>query len=111
MAITKLMIERALDELVSFEEGFRFQALAVALARQKWPYLTAHEPKKDNGLDAYAPASVTPSQTGHGVACSITKEKVFEKIKSDAETARKKFPDLRILTFATPHPVTQLTAS
>ena len=111
MAITKLMIERALDELASFEEGFRFQALAIALARQKWPSLIAHEPKKDNGLDAYAPASVTPSQTGHGVACSITKVKIFEKIRSDAQSAREKFPDLRILTFATPHPVTQLTAS
>lgn len=110
MAITKLTIERALDELNSFEEGFRFQALAVVLARQKWPGLIAHEPKKDNGLDAYEPASVSASRKGHGLACSISKEKIFHKIQSDAKTARAKYPELRILTFATPRPVTQLTA-
>lgn len=109
-AITKLSIERALDELNSFEEGFRFQALAVVLARQKWPGLIAHEPKKDNGLDAYEPASVSTSGKGHGLACSITKERIFDKIKGDAITARAKYPELRILTFATPHPVTQLMA-
>lgn len=108
MAITKLTIERALDELNSFEEGFRFQALAVVLARQKWPGLIAHEPKKDNGLDAYEPASVSASGRGHGLACSISND-IFDKIKSDAITARGKYPDLRILTFVTPRPVTQVT--
>ena len=110
MAITRVTIERALDELSSYEEGFRFQALAVVLARQKWPGLIAHERKKDNGLDAYEPASVSASGTGHGLACSISKD-IFDKIKSDAITARGKYSDLRILTFATPRPVTQVTAA
>ena len=48
---TRIEIERALDELVSYEEGFRFQHLAVILAKQRWPELIASEPKKDHGLD------------------------------------------------------------
>src|SRR5688572_30213110 len=30
-------IEKALDELNSFEEGMRFQSLAIVLAKEKWP--------------------------------------------------------------------------
>ena len=58
MAILRTDIERALDELVSNEDGMRFQALAVVLAKQKWPDLIASERHKDGGLDARAPASV-----------------------------------------------------
>ncbi|MGH9386122.1 MAG: hypothetical protein ACRD2N_17740, partial [Vicinamibacterales bacterium] len=34
-------IEKALDEIVSNEEGMSFQGLAVVLARQRWPELIA----------------------------------------------------------------------
>ncbi len=60
MAIQRIDIERALDELVSQEEGMRFQGLAVVLGKLRWPELIASERKQDCGLDAYAPASETP---------------------------------------------------
>jgi hypothetical protein len=63
-------IERALDELISNEEGMKFQGLAVVLAKQKWPDLIACERKWDKGLDAYAPASLTADGRGRGLACS-----------------------------------------
>jgi hypothetical protein len=53
MAILRADIERALDELISNEEGMRFQALAVVLAKQKCPELIASERRNDGGLDAY----------------------------------------------------------
>lgn len=109
MVVTRTTIEAALDELIAHEEGVRFQALAVILAKRKWPELIAHERKKDRGLDAYAPPARPGDGTGRGLACSISL-KIFEKLKSDAETARENFPDLRTLVFATPHRVSQLTA-
>lgn len=39
MAILRTDIERALDELLSQEEGMRFQRLAVVLAKIRWPEL------------------------------------------------------------------------
>lgn len=72
MAILRTDIERALDELVSQEEGMRFQGLAVVLGKQRWPELIAHHRKMDFGLDAYAPASQTPERVGRGLAASIT---------------------------------------
>ena len=58
MAILRTDIIRALDELIANEAGTAFQALAVALAKQKWPDLIASEWHNDGGLDAYAPASL-----------------------------------------------------
>jgi hypothetical protein len=46
-------IESALAELISNEEGMKFQGLAVVLAKLKWPQLIARERKKDLGLDAF----------------------------------------------------------
>ncbi len=109
MAITRTIIEAALDELIANEEGVRFQVLAVILAKRKWPELIAHERKKDRGLDAYAPPAHAGDGTGRGLACSVS-AKILEKIKGDAGTARENFPDLRNLVFATPHKVSQLTA-
>lgn len=60
MAILRTDIERALDELTSQEEGMRFQGLAVVLGKKRWPELIARQRKKDLGLDAYAPANLTP---------------------------------------------------
>lgn len=101
-------IERALDELISHEEGLRFQALAVVLAKQKWPQLIAHERKSDSGLDAYAPGSPLENKSGLGLACSLTAS--LGKIRADLAKARKHFPDLEIAVFSTPEVVTRKKA-
>ena len=46
MPVLRTHIESALDELVSQEEGMRFQGLAVVLGKQRWPELIAH-PRKE----------------------------------------------------------------
>ena len=104
MAIFRTDIERALDELIADEEGMRFQALAVVLAKVRWPDLIASERHKDGGLDAHAPASIAQDKSGKGLACSITA--TLTKIKEDATNAKKNFPDVKILIFATPQQVT-----
>ncbi len=70
MVVLRTDIERALDELVSQENGMRFQGLAVVLGKKRWPELIARQRKKDFGLDAYAPASLTPEKIGKGLAAS-----------------------------------------
>ncbi|MDE0146097.1 MAG: hypothetical protein OXL95_09530 [Nitrospira sp.] len=100
MAILRIDIERALDELISQEEWLRFQRLAVILGRQRWPKLIAHQPKKDFGLDAYVPGSETPEKVGKGLAASITATQ--EKVFGDAKKAKENFPDLKTLLFVTP---------
>ena len=99
MAILRIDIEKALDELTSQEEGMRFQGLAVVLGKRRWPQLIAHQRKKDLGLDAYAPASETPEKIGKGLAASITP--TLRKISADAKTAKENFPGLRTLLFVT----------
>ncbi len=100
MAVLRIDIERALDDLVSNEGGMGFQGLAVVLGKMRWPELIAHERHKDRGLDAYAPASLTPEKViGKGLASSITP--TLKKISEDAETAKKNFPDLGSLLFVT----------
>ena len=54
MAILRSDIERALDDLISNEEGMKFQGLAVVLAKHRWPDVIACERKKDLGADAIA---------------------------------------------------------
>lgn len=99
MAVLRTDIERALDELASQEEGMRFQGLAVVLGKKRWPELIARQRKKDFGLDAYAPASLTPEKIGKGLAASITP--TLRKISGDASTAKENFPDLKMLLFVT----------
>jgi len=99
MAVLRTDIERALDELASQEEGMRFQGLAVVLGKKRWPELIARQRKKDHGLDAYAPSSLTPEKIGKGLAASITP--TLKKISGDAKTAKENFPDLRMLLFVT----------
>lgn len=99
MALLRTDIERALDELASQEEGMRFQGLAVVLGKKRWPELIARQRKKDFGLDAYAPASLTPEKIGKGLAASITP--TLTKISGDVETAKENFPDLKMLLFVT----------
>ncbi|MFL1481587.1 NACHT domain-containing protein [Pseudomonas grimontii] len=100
MTILRTDIERALDEIASQEEGMRFQGLAIVLGKKVWPELIARQRKKDFGLDAYAPASLTPDSIGKGLAASITP--TLNKISGDAETAKKNFHDLGMLLFVTP---------
>ena len=100
MAILRTEIEKALDEIISQEEGMRFQGLAVVLGRQRWPQLIAHQRKKDLGLDAYAPASETPEKVGKGLAASITA--TLKNVSDNAARAKKNFPDLKALLFVTP---------
>jgi hypothetical protein len=99
MVVLRTDIERALDELASQEEGMRFQGLAVVLGKKLWPELIARQRKKDLGLDAYAPANLTPEKIGKGLAASITP--TLKKISDDAKTAKKNFPDLKTLLFVT----------
>jgi hypothetical protein len=108
MAILRADIIRALDELIANEAGTRFQALAVALAKQKWPELIASEWHNDGGLDAYAPSSLADGKKSRGVASSLAAN--IGKVKGDAETAKKNYSDLEILIFMTPRKVTVSTA-
>ncbi|MBI4485691.1 MAG: transposase [Acidobacteria bacterium] len=99
MPILRIDIERALDELASQEEGMRFQGLAVVLGKKRWPELIARQRKKDFGLDAYAPSSLSAEKIGKGLAASITP--TLKKISADAKTAKENFPDLKTLLFVT----------
>lgn len=108
MMVHRTDIKKAVDELISNEEGMRFQGLAVVLAKKKWPDLIACERKWDLGLDAYASATLSVDGTGKGLACSLTA--TLGKIKTDAEKVQKNFDDVRVLIFATPQPVTNHTA-
>jgi NACHT conflict system protein len=109
MAILRTDITRALGELIENESGTEFQALAVVLAKQKWPELIATERHKDGGLDAYAPASLADGRKGKGVAASLTAK--LKKVKGDAQTAKQNYADLEILLFVTPHKVFSPTAT
>jgi hypothetical protein len=91
MTLLRTDIERALDDLISNEEGMRFQGLAVVLAKQHWPDLVASERKKDLGADAIG--------SGRALACSLTA--TLGKLKSDAEKIKKNF-HVSTLIFATP---------
>ena len=106
MAIQRNDIERALDELISQEDGMRFQGLAVVLGWKLWPELIAHPRKKDLGLDAYAPASATTEKVGKGLAASITPTLI--KVSCDAAHAKENYSDLKELLFVTPATVSKL---
>lgn len=100
MSLLRTEIETALDELISQEEGMRFQGLAVVIGKLRCPELVARQRKKDLGLDAYARASLTRENLGKGLAASITP--TLKKISHDVVTAKANFPDLRTLFFVTP---------
>lgn len=104
MSVSRVAIEHALDAIASDEGGMRFQGLAVVLAKLRWPELIACERKKDLGLDAYAPAILSPLHMGMGLSSSITPE--LEKIQADAKRAKPHFSDLQILVFVTSGKVT-----
>lgn len=108
MAALRTDIERVLDELISNEEGMRFQGLAVLLAKQKWPELIASERKKDLGLDAHAPLLLARDGKGKALACSLTA--ALGKIKEDVQKIQRQTDDVRMLIFATPRRVANQTA-
>jgi hypothetical protein len=108
MTVLRSDIERPLDDLISNEEGMRFQGLAVVLAKQQWPDFIACERHKDLGADAIARASLAADGSGKVLACSVTT--TLEKIKDDAEKVKNNFDDITTLVFATPKRVTNTTA-
>lgn len=103
--VTRRGIVDALKDMVEHEEGTRFQSLAVILARQTWPQLTASERWKDRGLDAYAPGS--DQKPAMGLACSTTAS--VKKIKSDLTKIREHYPEVRQVVFFTADTVTRHT--
>ena len=107
MPVSRVAIEHALDAIASDEGGMRFQGLAVVLAKLRWPELIACERKKDLGLDAHAPAVLSPLHMGMGLSSSITPE--LEKVQGDATRAKPHFSDLQILVFVTSGKVTNYT--
>jgi hypothetical protein len=109
MTVLRTDIERALDELISNEEGMRFQGLAVVLAKQRWRHLIACERKWDRGLDAYMPASLAQDGVAKGLASSLSA--TLEKLKRDAQKVHEHFRDVRVLIFTTPVSVTNHTAN
>jgi hypothetical protein len=98
-------IEKALDDFIVNEGGMKFQHLAVALGKLRWPELVASERKSDLGLDAHASALLSKDGVGKGLASSITTE--LKKITEDAERATKHYGDLNALIFVTPETVTK----
>jgi hypothetical protein len=107
MSVSRVAIEHALDAIASDEGGMRFQGLAVVLAKLRWPELIACERKWDLGLDAHAPAILSPLHVGMGLSSSTTPE--LEKIQAYAKRAKPHFSDLRILVFVTSGKVTNHT--
>jgi hypothetical protein len=95
----RVLIERALDDLISNGEGMRFQGLAVILAKKRWKDLIASERQKDKGADAIAKVPFSAEGTGKVLACSITAK--LEKVRADAEKVKTHFKDITKLIFAT----------
>src|SRR5262249_18509896 len=93
-------IEKALDDLISNEEGMRFKGLGVILARQRWPELVACEGKKDLGGAA----------VGGSVALAGSLSGSLKKIRDESTEIKKHFRGVEKLVFATPAKVTNTTA-
>ena len=98
-------ILKALDDFIANESGMKFQHLAVALGKLRWPGLVASERRADLGLDAYASALNSPDGLGRGLASSTTP--TLKKIAADAENAKKHYGDLKALIFVTPDTVSR----
>lgn len=98
-------VEKALDELIDEEKDFQFQGIGVVLAKQKWRRLIASERRNDLGLDAHARADFESDGRGIGLACSLTA--TYGKIAEDAAKVKQSYPDVRVLVFATPRPVSK----
>jgi hypothetical protein len=99
VALHRSEIEKALDDLASDETGFRFQGLAVILAKKRWPDLVASERKRDLGADALAKPAFAAEGEGKVLACSLTAD--LAKIRKDAVKVRDHFPGVTKMIFAT----------
>src|SRR5438477_8745222 len=100
MAVLRAEIQRALDDLISNEEGMKFQGLAVVLVKKRWPDLIACERKKDMGADAIAKVPFSAEGVGKVLACSTTP--TIAKIRLDAEKIKAHFKGITKIIFATP---------
>ena len=89
-----------MDEIITHEEGKRFQTLAVMLARQKYSDLITSEYHRDRGLDTYVARSIASDRVGRGVGSSIPAS--LDEITADARRAKENFPELKTLIFFTP---------
>jgi hypothetical protein len=96
--VERIDIERALDRLTGDESGFKFQSLAVVLAKLRWPELIACERHNDRGLDAHAPASASHDGRGKDLACSTTG--TLDKLTSDAEKVQRHYSGERAADMA-----------
>jgi hypothetical protein len=103
MTLLRSQVITALEERTAYRSGFDFQSLAVILAQRRWPQLIASEWNSDYGLDAYGPGELFPDGDGRGLACSNTA--TLAKIKGDLTKAKDRFPELKVLLFATPQQV------
>jgi hypothetical protein len=103
MTLLRSQVITALEERTAYRSGFDFQSLAVILAQRRWPQLIASEWNSDYGLDAYGPGELFPDGDGRGFACSNTA--TLAKIKGDLTKAKDRFPELKVLLFATPQQV------
>ena len=91
--VERIDIERALEDLISNEEGMRFQGLAVALAQQRWPELIACERHNDLGLDAYGVPTVRPmGLVGLGLLHHLHIWKNWRRREDRERTLRSVYP-------------------
>ena len=88
MPLHRSEIEKVLDDLISNEEGMRFQGLAVVLAKRQWPDLIASERKQDLGADAVVKPPFAMDGLGKVLACST--DATLDKIRTDAKKSSRK---------------------
>lgn len=103
MNIKRSHIETALNELISYKEGFRFQRIALALAEQRWPTVVATELLKDGGEDGLTHPFLEQNRQ-LSVACSITP--TYKKISDDVTTIKERGLTVDLLVFYCPQPIT-----
>ncbi len=103
MAISWIEIDNALQALITHEQGFVFQRLAIALAKHKWPHVIATAIHKDGGEDALTEPYLTRDGKRIDIASSLTAE--YSKVSDDAKRIKGRGIQLDLLVFYTPHNV------
>lgn len=98
-------IENALKELKANEGWLIFQRVAVSIIQRMDRTFIACERRGDLGLDAHAPASISPGGVGKGMAASLTAD--LGKISGDAIKTKKNYDDIGVLIFVTTEYVTK----
>lgn len=100
-------IDRALDEIITHEEGVRFQRLAISLAKQRWPDVIATEVKKDGGEDALTHPFFIKDGKRFDIASSITA--TWDKVKKDLKRIHERGIRIDLLIFLTARKVQNIT--